>query len=83
MGINAGGRVMSEDIYDVVIIGGGPAGLSAAQYAARAKLKTFVLKLKKPVPQQNLSWNRKIAKHIDRLTTIPYKNLRIINGLMK
>ena len=33
----------TADIYDVVIIGGGPAGLSAAQYAARGKLKTVIL----------------------------------------
>ena len=32
-----------DNIYDVIIIGGGPAGLSAAQYASRAKLKTIVL----------------------------------------
>jgi thioredoxin reductase (NADPH) len=34
---------MSDNLYDVVIIGGGPAGLSAAQYASRAKMKTVVL----------------------------------------
>lgn len=32
-----------SDVYDVIIIGGGPAGLSAAQYASRSKLKTIVL----------------------------------------
>jgi thioredoxin reductase (NADPH) len=31
------------DIYDVIIMGGGPAGTSAAIYAARAGLKTLVI----------------------------------------
>ena len=32
-----------QDIYDVIIIGGGPAGLTAALYASRSKLKTLIL----------------------------------------
>ena len=34
---------MSETIYDVIIIGGGPAGLTAGLYTSRAKLKTLLL----------------------------------------
>ena len=32
-----------KDMYDVIIIGGGPAGLSAAIYAGRAERKTLVI----------------------------------------
>lgn len=34
---------MTEPTYDVIVIGGGPAGSSAAIYTARAKLKTLVI----------------------------------------
>jgi thioredoxin reductase (NADPH) len=34
---------MSEEIHDIIIVGGGPAGLTAAIYAARHNNKTLVL----------------------------------------
>ena len=34
---------MSETTYDVLILGGGPAGLSAAIYTSRANLKTMII----------------------------------------
>ena len=37
------GDEMVSDTYDIIIIGGGPAGLTAAQYASRANLKVIIL----------------------------------------
>ncbi len=43
--------------YEVVIIGGGPAGLSAGMYAARAKLKTVLLERGLPGGQASTTDN--------------------------
>ena len=35
------------DIYDLIISGGGPAGLSSGIYSARSKLKTLIIETEK------------------------------------
>src|SRR5436190_22959437 len=69
--------------YDVIIAGGGPAGLSAAAVTARAGLDTLVLERNAaigiPVRTSGLSW-------IDELTTlgvparffVPIQRVRVI-----
>ena len=37
--------------YDIVIIGGGPAGLAAGLYAGRAKMDTLIIEKEKVDPQ--------------------------------
>lgn len=42
--------------YDIIIIGGGPAGLTAGLYAARSKMKTLLLEKVAPGGQAALAW---------------------------
>ncbi|OGD44801.1 hypothetical protein A3K69_02465 [Candidatus Bathyarchaeota archaeon RBG_16_57_9] len=46
----------SRDTYDVVVVGGGPAGLSAGIYASRAKLRTRVVTGPTPGGQISLTY---------------------------
>ncbi|EKF51355.1 thioredoxin-disulfide reductase [Lactococcus garvieae] len=44
---------MTEQIYDVVVIGAGPAGMTAAMYSARSEMKTLLLERGVPGGQMN------------------------------
>ena len=46
---------MNEKIYDVIVIGGGPAGLTAGIYAGRAMLDVLVLEKERAGGQINLT----------------------------
>jgi thioredoxin reductase (NADPH) len=62
-----------SDIYDVVIIGGGPAGLTAGQYTARAKLKTVILD--KSATAGALAYSSKIENYPGLTNPVPGKEL--------
>lgn len=53
--------VSSSELYDVIIIGGGPAGSSTALYTARADLKTLVID--KGITAGALGMTNKIANY--------------------
>jgi len=46
---------MANDLYDVTIIGSGPAGLSASIYTSRARLRTVLFENYSPAPQAILT----------------------------
>ncbi|MCL2557029.1 MAG: FAD-dependent oxidoreductase [Treponema sp.] len=55
-----------EKLFDLIVIGGGPAGYSAAIYAARAKLKTLVIE------RSDLGGQIKITSDVVNYPGIPF-----------
>lgn len=49
------GTIMSENLYDVIIIGGGPAGMTAGLYAGRANLKVAMIERGMPGGQASIT----------------------------
>lgn len=45
-----------ENLYDLLILGAGPAGLAAGMYGARAKMKTAIIEKGKPGGQAATTW---------------------------
>lgn len=60
--------VNSDDIYDVIIIGGGPAGLTAGLYVSRARLNCLLFEAK--VPGGQLLVTEKIENYPGRVDGI-------------
>lgn len=52
---------MTDDVYDVIIVGAGPAGLAAALYTSRDRLKTSVLE--KLMPGGQISTTNRIENY--------------------
>ena len=46
---------MAEELYDVIVIGGGPAGTATAIYTAREKLETLVIERGAPGGQAGVT----------------------------
>ena len=63
----------SVDLYDVIIIGGGPAGLAAGQYAARGQLKTVILD--KSATAGALAYSSRIENYPGLTQPLPGKKL--------
>lgn len=67
----------AQELYDLVIIGGGPAGLSAALYAQRAMLKTIVFE-KEAYGGQTI-----LTSEIDNYPGVPHTDGYSLSEAMK
>ncbi len=62
---------MAEQVWDLVIIGGGPAGLAAGIYGSRSRLKTAILQKGKPGGQASTTQEIENYPGFSRGTTGP------------
>ena len=60
-------REKKVEHYDVVIIGGGPGGLSAAIYTGRARLKTILIDKLNVLVRKSIKWHQEYIQRGDGL----------------
>ncbi len=60
-----------ENLWDIIIVGGGPGGLAAAIYGARAKLKTLLIEKGKTGGQAATTWDMENYPGFAKGTTGP------------
>lgn len=58
---------MNADRFDAIVIGGGPAGLSAAYFLAKRGLSTLVLERGKSLGSKNVYGGKIYSHHLERL----------------
>ncbi len=63
--------VNMETIYDLLVLGGGPAGLAAGMYGARARMKTAIIEKGRPGGQAATTWDLENYPGFGRGTTGP------------
>lgn len=68
---------MTDKLYDLIIIGAGPAGLSAAIYAGRAKLKTLLIE------RYDVGGQIKITSEVVNYPGIPFTSGKGLTEKMK
>ncbi|MCL2192941.1 MAG: FAD-dependent oxidoreductase [Treponema sp.] len=68
---------MMENLYDLIIVGAGPAGLTAAIYAGRAKLKTLLIE------RSDIGGQIKITSDVVNYPGIPFTSGKDLTEKMK